>query len=591
MTKEQLIIRLGGIEWDDFEAKTAKSELPKNIWETVSAFANTIGGWMILGVSQQGNTFVVEGVGNPEKIEQDFTTALRSRNKFNQPLFFKAQKLDIDSKIILAFYIASSKGKPVYINSPVNTFLRVGSGDQRATDGEIMAMYHDQSFGIKSEEYVPGTSIADLNVVSMETYRNHLKFYNSGFPYNNLGDEAFCKKIGICSNTTGELSYGSLLMFGKQDSIRAAMPNFWVDYIEIPGISVATARPRYTFRMQEQENIWEYYNVIIQRLRLYADNPYTTTPMGISPEDDSQLYALREGLINFLAHSDWFSPMHPTIRVFLDRIEFQNPGGFIVPVSKVLQEAISLPRNPIIIKLFRFAKLSENAGYGIDKMKSWTTLTGKNVGFRSDVTHATVTYFREFNVLAHANDGVNDGIDDPIKQNDPVNDGIDDPIKQNDPVNDGINDPIKQNDGINDGINDPVKRNDPVNDGINDPVNQNDPINDGINDPVKRNDPVNDGVNDPVKRNDPVNDGVNDPVNQNDPIKFEGIIESIMLEPQITYEKLQVVANCSRATIRRTLKKLRQNGLLIREGSDKTGHWIVTEKGKTILQKLKKQAK
>ena len=86
MTKEQLLIRLGGIEWDDFEVKTAKNELPKNIWETVSAFANTIGGWIILGVSQKGQTFVTTGVDNAEKIEQDFTTVLRSGNKFNQPL-------------------------------------------------------------------------------------------------------------------------------------------------------------------------------------------------------------------------------------------------------------------------------------------------------------------------------------------------------------------------------------------------------------------------------------------------------------------------------------------------------------------------
>ncbi|MBR2201317.1 MAG: HTH domain-containing protein, partial [Bacteroidales bacterium] len=85
------------------------------------------------------------------------------------------------------------------------------------------------------------------------------------------------------------------------------------------------------------------------------------------------------------------------------------------------------------------------------------------------------------------------------------------------------------------------------------------------------------------------NDSVNDPVN--DPVKFVEIIESILGDPKITYEKLQVVANCSRATIRRTIKKLRENGLLTREGSDKTGHWIVTEKGKSILQKVKKYAK
>ena len=31
-------------------------------------------------------------------------------------------------------------------------------------------------------------------------------------------------------------------------------------------------------RMPEQENIWEYYNVLIQRLRLHVDAPFTAGP-------------------------------------------------------------------------------------------------------------------------------------------------------------------------------------------------------------------------------------------------------------------------------------------------------------------------
>lgn len=46
MTKEELIARLKDIEWEDFEVKTAKSELPKSVAESVSAFANTQGGWI-----------------------------------------------------------------------------------------------------------------------------------------------------------------------------------------------------------------------------------------------------------------------------------------------------------------------------------------------------------------------------------------------------------------------------------------------------------------------------------------------------------------------------------------------------------------
>jgi len=61
------------------------------------------------------------------------------------------------------------------------------------------------------------------------------------------------------------------------------------------GLSYSDAKTRYTFRIQEQENIWEYYNVLIQRLRNYTDNPFHMGDNGFAYEDNSQLDALREG--------------------------------------------------------------------------------------------------------------------------------------------------------------------------------------------------------------------------------------------------------------------------------------------------------
>ena len=172
MTKEELLMRLNGIEWNDFEAKEAKSEVPKSIWETVSAFSNSYGGWIVFGVKEKRNSgktsFEIQGVEQAEKVEQDFIGGLRSNSKFNQRISVHSDKFEMDGKVVLAFYIPMSEFKPVYIGTPANTFIRVGSGDQRATEYEIRAMQRDQAFGKKSNEAVFGSSYDDINKTSFQ---------------------------------------------------------------------------------------------------------------------------------------------------------------------------------------------------------------------------------------------------------------------------------------------------------------------------------------------------------------------------------------------------------------------------------------
>lgn len=76
-----------------------------------------------------------------------------------------------------------------------------------------------------------------------------------------------------------------------------------------------------------------------------------------------------------------------------DRIELQNPGRFMFPLTELRSQIHSIPRNPNIIKFFRYAKLGENAGYGIDKMLAWERLTKGKVEFTSDLVCSTITYW------------------------------------------------------------------------------------------------------------------------------------------------------------------------------------------------------
>jgi ATP-dependent DNA helicase RecG len=126
-------------------------------------------------------------------------------------------------------------------------------------------LLREQSFGIRSDLIVDGLSFNDLNTGSLSTYRNRVKNQNPQIQYNDLTDVEFCEKLGVIKN--GVPTYGGLLVLGKIDPIRRSFNDFWVDYLEIPGLSYSDAKTRYTFRIQEQENLWEYYNVLIQRLR------------------------------------------------------------------------------------------------------------------------------------------------------------------------------------------------------------------------------------------------------------------------------------------------------------------------------------
>jgi predicted HTH transcriptional regulator len=320
----------------------------------------------------------------------DCVRRVAKEEKFNIKLSPQAKRYKIDGKNVLAFYIPSSDIKPVYFNGVKNTFIRTGSGDQQASEFEINALYRDQTFGTMSGKTVDGTTVDSLNKASYNRFRDYLNRMVPELHYNKLEDEEFNNKMLIIKDD--KLTYGGLLFLGKNEVINYHFSDFRIDYLEIPATNYADAEPRYTYRIEEQENLWEYYFVLFQRLRIYANNPLTIGEMGIGHEDTKELYALREALVNLLIHSDYFSPMKPRIRVFTNRIEFENPGALPRPVEELLKTDESLPRNPVLAKFFRIAKLCENAGYGFDKMLEWKKQTGNEVLFESTIDKTKFTF-------------------------------------------------------------------------------------------------------------------------------------------------------------------------------------------------------
>ena len=87
-------------EWNGAEFKAAKSALPKSAFETVSAFANTRGGWIVLGVTQSGERFEVSGVDEPDKVQNDFLSVLHAGQKISHDVDVTEHRYEHDGKVI-----------------------------------------------------------------------------------------------------------------------------------------------------------------------------------------------------------------------------------------------------------------------------------------------------------------------------------------------------------------------------------------------------------------------------------------------------------------------------------------------------------
>lgn len=366
MKKQELIEKLQDIEWEDFEVKEAKSEVPKSCWESVSAFSNTAGGWLVFGVKKTGKEYEISGVNNPEKVSQDFLGVLRNKNKFNKRIQVTGKKYSINGKNILAFYIspAHPREKPVYYDNQKNTFIRAGGADQRATQEEIDNFYRTSSFEEKDKELTK-LEFDELDKETIRRYRNFFMQVNPVHRYNALTDMEFLEKLSVIKN--GKVTFGGLLIFGKDDDLNDLISNYRIEYLEISGTSYNDAPTRYNYRLSSEKNLFLTFFDIYERLSMRIEIPFSVK-QGVRDDDPPHLQALREALVNLIIHTDYFSLQNPRIRIFSDRFEFFNPGGLPKKLELILKEDFSLPRNPIIAKAFRLLRFSENIGSGFHKM-------------------------------------------------------------------------------------------------------------------------------------------------------------------------------------------------------------------------------
>ena len=133
------------------EAKKAQGGLPRSIWETYSAFANTDGGLILLGVveNKEDKSFSAVPLEDPSQLAADFWNTLCIPGVVSVNLLQPQDIQVVESQgyeiVVIHIPRATAAQTPVFIGpSPFGgTYLRRGEGDYRCTVEEVHAMLHD----------------------------------------------------------------------------------------------------------------------------------------------------------------------------------------------------------------------------------------------------------------------------------------------------------------------------------------------------------------------------------------------------------------------------------------------------------------
>ena len=379
MEREELLALLRGNEWDDVEAKESANGVSKSAYTTVSAFANTKGGWLLFGVAEVKNALVVKGVNDPDRIQNEFLTTCRSTEKFSRPVSVHPHQHELEGKVVMAFYVEPSRrfDKPIRVRDGKGggwaTYIRLGAGDHRCTAEEEGRFLRDASTEPFDGALFCSYADDDLEPESLRWFRGLYASRHEAQPLTELSDPLFLEELGLLRE--GQLTHAAALLFGKPKLIARLKPAGLVDFrlIRQPWSEEAPAH-RFDDRLLCEGNLVQALRALIERLLGLLPNPFKLEEDTLQrPAHPPEYKALREALVNLLVHQD-YSDKHRLAQIlwYDDRTCFSNPGDSFVSVEDMLGGGSSDLRNPLLARLLRQIGFAEQAGSGLPTIvRTW----------------------------------------------------------------------------------------------------------------------------------------------------------------------------------------------------------------------------
>ncbi|GFO97816.1 putative transcriptional regulator [groundwater metagenome] len=325
-------------ESETVEFKPSLSQMDK-ITESISAFSNTKGGTVVIGVSDKGE---VLGVDIGKKTIESLANLVKQNT---DPMAYPSIRVEeSDKKQIVVIEVVEGKQKPVLAFG--RAYRRVGKSNQRLGYEEIRNLALQTSKVYWDERVCEAASLGDIDEEKVRWFLKRAKYERRL----ELDPEAplreALEKLELLRD--GKLINAAILLFGKnpqrfftQSETRCARfkgtkPLEFID-MKILGRNI----------IDQREDVVEF---IKEHIKLHAK----IVGMERIETWEYPIEAIREAVSNAICHRNYETASNVQIRIYDDRIEVWGCGLLPEPLTpeNLKREHKSILRNPLIGKCF-----------------------------------------------------------------------------------------------------------------------------------------------------------------------------------------------------------------------------------------------
>lgn len=322
-----------------------KSILTKDIKKEIIAFANTNGGKIYIGISDDGD---IIGIKNKDNELQALTGMINDGIKPSLIEYTRIKIEQYDKKDIIVIEIQSSPNKPYYLADkglkPSGVYLRHGCSSIQASDEIIKKMIFEHT-GLRFEEMISKNQNLTFEYLEKKFKDNNLIF-----------DENKYKILNIINEENKYTNLGLLLSEQCSYTIKCALFN---------GTNKIEFRDRKEFTgsiLKQVDDIFGYFELF---------NKLSGKIIGLKRIDtrDYPDYSLREALLNAVIHRSYYFDSSILVTLYDDKFEIVSMGGLIDGITiKEIFKGISSSRNPNLANIFYRLGYVESFGTGVGRI-------------------------------------------------------------------------------------------------------------------------------------------------------------------------------------------------------------------------------